>query len=120
MLDFGSNPIERQLVLSAQFLHQELPVRLAHRVAELENLPYGLSVKPHVVKVGQLYLAMNEAHCSHGLTNTVLKIHTTVQVRDWYVESFRDLRDFPTIKDHHDELNFTKLLKHIYHRHRYS
>ena len=51
MLDFGANPIERQLLLSAQFLHQELPVRLAHRVAELENLPYGLSAKPHVLKV---------------------------------------------------------------------
>lgn len=52
MLDFGSKPIERQLILSAQFLHKELPVRLAHRVAELENLPYGLSTKPHVTKVG--------------------------------------------------------------------
>ena len=51
MLDFGANPIDRQLLLSAQFLHQELPVRLAHRVAELENLPYGLSAKPHVLKV---------------------------------------------------------------------
>ena len=26
MLDFGANPIERQLILSAQFLHNELPV----------------------------------------------------------------------------------------------
>ena len=50
-LDFGANPIERQLVLSAQFLQRELPVRLAHRVAELENLPYGLSSKPQVLKV---------------------------------------------------------------------
>lgn len=50
-LDFGSKPIERQLILSAQFLHNELPVRLSHRVAELENLPYGLSAKPHVLKV---------------------------------------------------------------------
>ena len=55
MLDFGSKPIERQLILSAQFLHKELPVRLAHRVAELENLPYGLSTKPHVVKVCCFY-----------------------------------------------------------------
>lgn len=53
MLDFGANPKERQLKLSAQFLHNELPVRLAHRVAELENLPYGLSAKPHVLKVHQ-------------------------------------------------------------------
>ena len=51
MLDFGANPIKRQLVLSAQFLHNELPVRLAHRVAELENLPYGLSAKPQVMRV---------------------------------------------------------------------
>lgn len=51
MLDFGSNPIERQLVLSSQFLHKELPVRLAHRVAELENLPYGLSSKTQILKV---------------------------------------------------------------------
>ncbi len=29
MLDFGANPIERQLILSAQFLHNELPVRAA-------------------------------------------------------------------------------------------
>jgi pyruvate dehydrogenase kinase 2/3/4 len=28
MLDFGANPIERQLILSARFLHQELPIRL--------------------------------------------------------------------------------------------
>ncbi len=51
MLDFGANPIERQLLLSAQFLHKELPVRLAHRVAELENLPFGLSAKTPVLKV---------------------------------------------------------------------
>lgn len=89
MLDFGANPIERQLVLSAQFLHRELPVRLAHRVAELENLPYGLSAKPHILKV-----------------------------RDWYVESFLDMRKFPSIADAHDELEFTKLLKHVYSRHK--
>ena len=50
MLQFGANSIERQLLLSAQFLRSELPVRLAHRVAELENLPYGLSTKAPVLK----------------------------------------------------------------------
>lgn len=54
MLDFGSSPIERQLVLSSQFLHKELPVRLAHRVAELENLPYGLSSKSAILKVSEV------------------------------------------------------------------
>lgn len=89
MLDFGQNPIERQLMISAQFLHKELPVRLAHRVAELENLPFGLSAKSPVLKV-----------------------------RDWYVESFKELRNFKPIRDAESELKFTHLLRHIYHRHR--
>eukprot|EP00798_Chlamydomonas_sp_ICE-L_P031808 gene31808-7007_t len=88
MLDFGANPFERQLILSAQFLHKELPVRFAHRVAELENLPYGLSAKSNILKV-----------------------------RDWYVESFKDLRNFPAIKDASDELKFTEVLRGIYRRH---
>ena len=38
MLDFGSNPVERQLVLSAQFLRAELPIRRACRDA-LPRIP---------------------------------------------------------------------------------
>lgn len=90
MMDFGSNPVERQLKISAQFLRAELPIRLAHRVAELENLPYGLSAKNHILKV-----------------------------RDWYVDSFRELRSFPEIKDSESELQFTALLKNIYQRHQH-
>lgn len=51
MMDFGSVPLDRQLMISAQFLQKELPVRLAHRVVELENLPYGLSSKPQIREV---------------------------------------------------------------------
>ena len=75
MLDFSSMPLERQMLLSAQFLHKELPVRLAHRVAELENLPHGLSTKEPVRKV-----------------------------RDWYVSSFRDLRSFNDVTDIREEV----------------
>ena len=51
MMDFGSYPSEKNLLYSSHFLHKELPVRLAHRVTELENLPYGLSTKAPVLKV---------------------------------------------------------------------
>ncbi|KAK3276200.1 [Pyruvate dehydrogenase (acetyl-transferring)] kinase isozyme 3, mitochondrial [Cymbomonas tetramitiformis] len=88
MLDFGSFPIERQVIFSAQFLHKELPIRLAHRVAELENLPHGLSAKSQVM-----------------------------QVRDWYVESFKELRQFRKIVDRSDESDFVRILKRIYERH---
>lgn len=39
------------------------------------------------------------------------------QVRDWYVESFRDLRSSSPIKDVAGEAQFTDLLRHIYRRH---
>lgn len=41
-----------------------------------------------------------------------------MQVRDWYVDSFRELRSFPEIKDAETEIQFTDLLKSIYQRHR--
>lgn len=88
MMEFGSKPTSRNLLISAQFLHKELPIRIARRAIELETLPYGLSHKPAVLKV-----------------------------RDWYVDSFRDLRLFPEIKGNSDELNFTQMIKMIKVRH---
>ncbi|KAF3456456.1 hypothetical protein FNV43_RR01106 [Rhamnella rubrinervis] len=88
MMEFGSRPTQRNLLISAQFLHKELPIRIARRAIELESLPYGLSEKPAVLKV-----------------------------RDWYLDSFRDLRSFPGIKDTNDEKEFTQMIKAIKVRH---
>ncbi|KAK1278344.1 hypothetical protein QJS04_geneDACA015808 [Acorus gramineus] len=88
MMDFGSNPNPRKLLIGAQFLHKELPIRIARRALELESLPFGLSHKPAVLKV-----------------------------RDWYLDSFRDLRCFPELKDSNDELAFTRMIKMIKVRH---
>ena len=51
MMEFGSKPTPRNLLISAQFLHKELPIRIARRAIELDTLPYGLSQKPAVLKV---------------------------------------------------------------------
>lgn len=88
MMDFGSKPTDKYLLISAQFLHKELPIRIARRAIELESLPYGLSDKPAVLKV-----------------------------RDWYLDSFRDLRSYPDIKDMNDEQAFTQMIKMIKVRH---
>eukprot|EP00252_Welwitschia_mirabilis_P024915 TRINITY_DN7601_c0_g1_i4.p1 TRINITY_DN7601_c0_g1~~TRINITY_DN7601_c0_g1_i4.p1 ORF type:complete len:362 (-),score=45.14 TRINITY_DN7601_c0_g1_i4:130-1215(-) len=88
MMNFGSRPNSKNLLLSADFLRKELPIRLAHRVIELVGLPYGLSAKPPVLKV-----------------------------RDWYVESFRDIRDFPEVRNCKDETNFTELIRQVKMRH---
>ncbi|XP_061351384.1 pyruvate dehydrogenase (acetyl-transferring) kinase, mitochondrial-like [Gastrolobium bilobum] len=88
MIEFGSTPIPKNLLISSQFLYRELPIRIARRVIELENLPYGLSHKPPVLKV-----------------------------RDWYLDSFCDLRSFPEIKNMNDEKEFTEMIKFIKVRH---
>ncbi|KAK7328562.1 hypothetical protein VNO77_22673 [Canavalia gladiata] len=88
MMEFGSKPTDKNLLISAQFLHKELAIRIARRAIELENLPYGLSQKPAILKV-----------------------------RDWYVDSFRDLRSFPYIKNINEEKEFTNMIKAIKVRH---
>lgn len=43
------------LFRASQFLAEELPIRLAHRVQELDNLPDGLSDMPSVRRVHDWY-----------------------------------------------------------------
>lgn len=52
MMNFGGS--SKNLLISAQFVHKELPIRIARRVIELENLPYGLSTQNAVLQVGLL------------------------------------------------------------------
>lgn len=40
-----------------------------------------------------------------------------MKVRDWYLDSFHDLRSFPEVKDKADELAFTQMIKMIKVRH---
>lgn len=68
MVLFGQNPSQGTLLKASQFLAEELPVRLAHRVKELEKLPHNLSQMPSIVKV-----------------------------RNWYAQSFEELINFPPV-----------------------
>ncbi|KAI8332484.1 mitochondrial branched-chain alpha-ketoacid dehydrogenase kinase-domain-containing protein [Chlamydoabsidia padenii] len=55
MVMFGQNPSQGTLFKATQFLHEELPIRLAHRVKELEELPRELGDMPSILKVKQWY-----------------------------------------------------------------
>uniref|UniRef100_A0A7N0UIP9 Protein-serine/threonine kinase n=1 Tax=Kalanchoe fedtschenkoi TaxID=63787 RepID=A0A7N0UIP9_KALFE len=88
MMQFGAKTTEKNLLISAQFLHKELAIRIARIAVDLERSPYGLSEKPAVL-----------------------------QVRDWYVDSFRDFRTFPEIKNDSDEKEFTKMINKVKVRH---
>ncbi|MBW0472685.1 hypothetical protein O181_012400 [Austropuccinia psidii MF-1] len=66
MVMFGQNPSAGTLLRASEFLHEELPIRLAHRVKELNELPNRLNEMPSILKV-----------------------------RDWYAQSFEELVEFP-------------------------
>ncbi|KAK3808332.1 MAG: mitochondrial branched-chain alpha-ketoacid dehydrogenase kinase-domain-containing protein [Benniella sp.] len=66
MVMFGQNPTQGTLFKASQFLAEELPIRLAHRVKELEELPHNLSDMPSIIRV-----------------------------KNWYAQSFQDLVEFP-------------------------
>ncbi|THU82541.1 alpha-ketoacid dehydrogenase kinase [Dendrothele bispora CBS 962.96] len=68
MVLFGQNPSQGTLLKASQFLHEELPVRLAHRVKELDELPHSLSRMPSIIKV-----------------------------KNWYAQSFEELIKFPPV-----------------------
>ncbi|CAI5526394.1 unnamed protein product [Closterium sp. Naga37s-1] len=126
MMAHGSYPTERNLITAAQFLHHELPVRLAHRVTELENLPYGLSDKAPILKVRDWYVdsfkeihqfpsALPDPRCP--LLMLILSPSLSAQVRDWYVDSFKDISQFPSIENAREEMRFTELLDQVRMRH---
>jgi len=68
MVQFGQNPSQGTLLRASQFLLEELPVRLAHRAKELDELPHDMSGMPSIQKV-----------------------------KNWYAQSFEELINFPPI-----------------------
>lgn len=66
MVQFGSNPSTGTLFRASQFLSEELPIRLAHRVEELADLPDGLNEMPSIKRV-----------------------------QDWYAQSFEEITTLP-------------------------
>lgn len=66
MVQFGEKPSTGTLFRASQFLAEELPIRLAHRVQELDNLPDGLNEMPSVKRV-----------------------------QDWYAQSFEEITTLP-------------------------
>nr|AGT16294.1 pyruvate dehydrogenase [Saccharum hybrid cultivar R570] len=104
MMEFGSRPTPRNLLLSAQFLHKELPIRFARRALELESLP----LRP----------LQQARHPQAGLMFGLLTIsYLLIKVRDWYLDSFRDIRYFPEVRNRNDELAFTQMINMVKMRH---
>ena len=66
---------------SAQYLQQELPIRIAHRIAGIRNLPFIVGCNPCILSVHELY-----------------------------IRAFHILNDFPEILTKADEEKYTQVL----------
>jgi pyruvate dehydrogenase kinase 2/3/4 len=55
MILFGQNPSQGTLLKASQFLAEELPIRLSHRVKELDELPDRLNEMESIKRVKEWY-----------------------------------------------------------------
>ncbi|TVY46055.1 [Pyruvate dehydrogenase (acetyl-transferring)] kinase, mitochondrial [Lachnellula occidentalis] len=76
MVQFGEKPSTGTLFRASQFLSEELPIRLAHRVQELGDLPDGLNDMPSIKKVQDWYAQSFEE------ITTLPRPHLTKEVRN--------------------------------------
>ncbi len=84
--NINKNPIP----YSTKFIKDEIPIRMAQRIADLNNLPFGLNQN-----------------------------HSISKIREWYVISFSELlNDNKKIYNKEEEYNdFKEIIKKIYNRH---
>jgi len=76
------------ILSSAQWLHNEIPVRVARQVAKIDKLPYGLCLMPSIR-----------------------------EVRNWYRDSFHKLINFPFPRTIEQPEECTRLLDQLFERH---
>ena len=88
MLGMISMKNSNRIKLTSTYIYNELPIRLAQRVKDLNELPYGLS-----------------------------KNHSVNKVREWYLQSFMDIVEYkqPSVID--EIYKFKEVIEKIHDRH---
>lgn len=87
LIDLSKLPKKQMLYTSANYLYNEIPIRLSKQIKDLEKIPF-------------------ELHHTNGVS----------KVREWYVKSFYDLRNYEK-SEITDYLKFLNLIMLIYERH---
>ncbi|GAB1604579.1 3-methyl-2-oxobutanoate dehydrogenase [lipoamide] kinase, mitochondrial-like [Argonauta hians] len=80
----GKNRDGTHILRSAQYLHKELPVRIAHRIGGFRGLPFIVGCNP-----------------------------TILQVHEMYIRAFNILTEFPSIHNFDDEQRYSQTLKSL-------
>ncbi|KAK9240117.1 branched-chain alpha-ketoacid dehydrogenase [Lipomyces kononenkoae] len=85
---FGMKLTNEKIIQSANFVRQELPTRMAHRIHDMQSLPYSIVQNNHISNVYELYY-----------------------------HSFNTIRRFPVIKTIEDNSRFCDLLRELLAQH---
>eukprot|EP00158_Paraphelidium_tribonemae_P009432 Partr_v1_DN28865_c0_g1_i3_m34474 putative Branched chain ketoacid dehydrogenase kinase len=89
LIKMAEKPVTpEKLIINAQYVARELPVRLARRVRSMQQLPYIVGLNPHIRQVYVLYQ-----------------------------ESFEKIRSHDSIQDLESEKEFTELLSELVDNH---
>uniref|UniRef100_A0A4D5R9P1 Protein-serine/threonine kinase n=1 Tax=Scolopendra viridis TaxID=118503 RepID=A0A4D5R9P1_SCOVI len=86
----GKSPDGNHILRSAQYLHKELPVRIAHRIAGFRSLPFIVGCNPIILSVHEMY-----------------------------IHSFHILSEFPQITGFEVEQQYSKLLENLLETHKH-
>ena len=65
---------EKDTVNHSVFLHSELPVRLAHRIKDLESLPHDFIDNHYLIDIHDLYVDSFKQIRDHPVPNTISKV----------------------------------------------
>ncbi|KAH8654048.1 pyruvate dehydrogenase kinase [Tricladium varicosporioides] len=88
LMVFGRTLTDARLISSANYVRTELPTRLAHRIRDMQTLPYVVVTNPHISQVYELYY-----------------------------KAFETLRKVPEIKTLEDNGRFCEKISHTLHEH---
>ena len=121
ILAFHSAPSRQKLQMSACFLHEEIPIRLARRVKELVTLPHGLSDMSTIKAIADQYRRTTLRIQSHPkpnseaaeknfteMVNDILNAHEEVQLE--IAASIRDLKQQRAQRHDPLEVDFSEWL----------
>ncbi|TGO62019.1 hypothetical protein BOTNAR_0120g00050 [Botryotinia narcissicola] len=124
MVQFGERPSTGTLFRVSQFLSEELPIRLAHRVQELSDLPDGLNEMPSIKRVKDWYAQSFEERLMkpakiNGKQSKILAEATqnpSSAAARRYFATVEDSTDWPP-ELHDYNQRFAQTLNHIKRRH---
>lgn len=89
--NYGKIKHPSNIIQQSLFLHKELPIRLAQRAVELENLPYSVSKTNSIQNVYDLYLKSFDKITSHDVPDTDEKSNQFTELIDNIKTEHKDL-----------------------------